>query len=215
MTELCCMSNSSMSGEPGTVLVEATDSRRAISARLQRNEGNCYELRLASPVAEPEHPVMVSLGVGREQRFASVSKSSQDGHVLTVWTAADWYRTADRRREVRYPVWVPCLLRAEKVAALARCLDLSLSGAAIEAASWDSPVFTLEIGPRGQAISIPCRAASFQPCGAMTIIHSEFVDTPELSKPALAELVDSARDDFLEAQRFLVERANDASSALR
>lgn len=204
------MNDSNKSGEPGTVLVEAIDGRRAISARLQGNEGNRYELRLASPLAQPEHPVMVSLGVGRDQRFASVSKSAQAGDVLTVWTPAEWYRTADRRREVRYPVWVPCLISAGNVSAMARCLDLSLSGAAIEVAAWHASEFSLEIGPRGNTMSIPCRVVSLQPCGPMTIVHSAFIDTTELPKPAISELVETARDDFLEAQRFLVERANDA-----
>jgi len=197
--------------------VEAVDaSHRVISARLRHHEENCYEFILETSAVEGnERPVMVSLGDGREQRFAPILRSSQVDSVLTVWTPSHWHPRSDRRSKRRYPVLLPCRIRADQASAPGRCLDISLSGAAIETEFWHPSVFLLDIVHQGGRVSIPCRTVSVQLCGPMTIVHAQFVDAPESPKSAIAGLVNRARGNFLDAQLLLLGRANDGIQPLR
>ncbi len=201
-----------LSGQPGAILLEAAaGSRRVVTARLHQNDGARYEFLLDGPINPgQEHPVMVSLGNGPGEQFAPVLRSTQDDTLLTVWTPGRWVSTCDRRGQRRYPLVLACTMYAGGMSAPGRCVDISLSGAAIETVSWQAPEFLLVLREAERAVCLPCRRVSGEQLGPVTVVHAAFGDIPEFSRPAFSELLAAVRAEFLVAQAFLAGRADDS-----
>lgn len=203
-------------GEPAAVFVEATDGgRRAVGARLQRQAENVCELVLDAPLRQGhEHAIVVSIGAGRDQQFAPVMKSQQDGQALTVWTRGNWQAASDRRANPRYPTLLPCSIVSGNVSAPGRCVDISLTGVAVETAVWRPQEFDLVVVLDGAAVAICCRQVGTESVLGTLVIHATFRDVPAEARPALEAWVSRAKSEFREAQRFLSGRVNDGVPAL-
>lgn len=203
-------------GSRGAILLESVDGSRRVVEVALRGRADCrYELDLGAPISvESEHPVMLSFGDGAEQRLAPVLESQCERTLIVVRTPSHWHRTSDRRARPRYPILVPCTMSLGEVSVPARCLDISLSGAAVETEFWHPREFSLGVPYRGSTVRIACRTAAVQASGAVIVVHAEFLGIHE-PHPALTELIALARQDFLDAQLFLVGRANDSIQPLR
>ncbi|MGH2632984.1 MAG: PilZ domain-containing protein, partial [Tepidiformaceae bacterium] len=177
-------------GSRGAILLESVDGSRRVVAVVLRANADCrYELDLEAPIAEEtEHPVMLSFGDGVEQRLAPVLETQREGTLLAVRTPSHWHRTSDRRARPRYPILVPCTMSVGEVCVPARCLDISLSGVAVETEFWHPPEFSLGIPYRGSTVRIACRTAAVQASGAVIVVHAEFLELSE-PHPALTELI--------------------------
>lgn len=204
-------------GEQAAVLVEIADgSRQVVGACLVLFEDAVCRLQLTRPLSEEqERPMMVSLGSGREQRFAPVVRSEQVEGELAVWTPSRWYRASDRRTHARYPVLLPATITSGDVSSPARCLDISLTGAAVETPFWRPEAFVLGVPHNGETLRVPCRSVSVQPFLGGIVIHAQFGEMEPAVKAQLSDLVSLAGQEFADAQLFLVGRANDSIQPLR
>ena len=204
------------SGERAAVFIEATDGeRRAVGARLQRQAENVCELILEAPLRNGhEHAIVVSIGSGAEQQFAPVVKSQQNGQLLTIWTRGNWQAASDRRAHPRYPTLLACSIVSGDVSAQARCVDISLTGVAVETAVWHPQEFDLWVAPDGERVAIPCRQVGIESFLGTLLIHATFREVPPEARPTLIAWVSRAKSEFREAQRFLSGRINDGVPAL-
>ncbi len=211
------MTNAWTPGEHAALLVEAPDGTRTVmSASLLVFEETLCRLRLAEPLAEDrQRPMMVSLGMGREQRFAPVVQSEHHDGELSVWTPNRWYRASDRRAHPRYPVLLTATISSGDVTSSARCLDISAMGAAVETPFWRPDSFVLSITHDGHHLRVPCVTVSSAPFLSGTMIHAQFGPMDADTRARIDDLVTQAGAEFADAQLFLVGRANDSIQPLR
>lgn len=198
-------------GERAAVFVEATDGgRRAVGALLRRQAGNVCELVLEAALRKGhEHAIVVCIGTGSEQQFAPVVKSRQHGQVLTIWTRGNWQAASDRRANPRYPTLLPCSIISGDISAPGRCVDISLTGVALETAVWRPEDFELVVVLDGAEVAIPCRQVGIESFLGTLLIHATFREVSAEARPVLDAWVSGAKSEFHEAQRFLSGRVND------
>lgn len=203
-------------GDRGAILLESVDgSRRVLEVVLRSHTETCYELTLDGPIAgDVERPVMVSFGEGPAQRLAPVLEYSHAGRILSVHTPATGIGPPTAALPRVTPSSCPAPCRSAESPPRPAAFDISSSGVAVETEFWHPPEFALGIPYRGSTVRVACRTVDAQATGAVVVVHAEFVENAA-SHPALVELIDLARRDFLDAQLFLVGRANDSIQPLR
>jgi hypothetical protein len=192
------------------VVLERDGVRQTHPARVRRHAGQALEIVFDERLPDGVISVLaIHMGSGESHRVVAVEEVLVGEASTTVKTGRTWRRVTDRRGTPRYPTFVDCVLHAHDRQVPAQCVDISLSGAAIETVEWHAKRFMLEV--RGAAI--PCEVVTLEPVLGICAIHARFLDVPEDSRPILDALVDAARDEFDSAQHYLAERADDHNAA--
>lgn len=117
--------------------------------------------------------------------------------------------SADRRKDIRYPAWIPATLTwaatPEGQSALVR--ELSLSGASIDTnTAVPEDGFHLTLEWNGSVCSFPCQGTQGDILGGICL-GAAFGPLSDEQARFLAVVVDDLRLQFENVQRFLVRRA--------
>ncbi len=200
-------------GQRVALIVDRGECREVLAATVLRHAAGKLEVSLAGrPPGAAGRPVAVMVGDGAEQRFVPVLKSVATADSLLLETDRRWRLVFELRSAARYPTFLGCELVGAQTRRPGRCVDLSLTGAAIETVAWDEPAFTLVLDPERTAVSVQCEKVAVESFMGIVVVHARFRALPAETKRAIEALVVSARAEFAEAQEFLVQRADDAQT---
>jgi hypothetical protein len=188
------------------VVVERDGVRQTHPARVRRHDGRALELVFDDmPPGGAISVLAIHVGSGDDHRVVGAEGAVLGGPSTTVTTGRTWRRVRDRRGTPRYPTFLDCILHTPDRQVNAQCVDISLSGAAIETVEWAARRFMLEV----HGVAVPCEVVTLEPFMGITAIHARFLKLPEEARPVIVDLVEAARDEFDSAQRYLAERADD------
>ena len=192
------------------VITECDGQRESLPAYVLSAAGSVLELEIK---ADPRWAERRALGVIAEAPngplTATVADGVVSGSVLKLRLASRWRPSVDRRGSLRLPVHLSCELVSGENSTPGLCLDITLSGAAIECREWTEQVFRLRLASRSGPVELNCRAVNIETSLGGSVVHCAFRPMSLRTRAVLVDLVETARREFEEAQRYLATRADD------